>query len=59
MSIILNIETATKNCSVSLANDGVMLALIELNEEQLEEIEILIDKLEDDEDVQAVYTNIA
>jgi len=32
---------------------------IEFSEEQLEEIEKLIDKIEDDEDVQAVYTNIA
>lgn len=32
---------------------------IELTDEQLEEVEVLIDKLEDDEDVQAVYTNIA
>jgi len=31
---------------------------IDLTEEQLEEIDVLIDKLEDDEDVQAVYTNI-
>ena len=31
----------------------------EFSEEQLEEIESLIDKLEDDEDVQAVYTNVA
>jgi YebC/PmpR family DNA-binding regulatory protein len=31
---------------------------IDLNDKQLEEIEILIDRLEDDEDVQAVYTNI-
>ena len=31
----------------------------EFPDEQLEEIEKLIDKLEDDEDVQAVYTNIA
>lgn len=31
----------------------------EFAEDQLEEIEALIDKLEDDEDVQAVYTNIA
>jgi YebC/PmpR family DNA-binding regulatory protein len=31
---------------------------IELNEEQIEEIDILIDKLEEDEDVQNVYTNI-
>jgi len=33
-------------------------APIELTDEQLEEIDTLIDKLEDDEDVQAVYTNI-
>ena len=32
---------------------------IELSEEQLEEVDVLIDKLEDDEDVHAVYTNIA
>ena len=32
---------------------------IELNEKEMEEVEVLIDKLEDDEDVQAVYTNIA
>ncbi|MFM1558325.1 MAG: YebC/PmpR family DNA-binding transcriptional regulator [Roseibacillus sp.] len=31
----------------------------EFSEEHLEEIESLIDKLEDDEDVQAVYTNVA
>ncbi len=31
---------------------------IELTDKQLEEIDVLIDKLEDDEDVQAVYTNI-
>ena len=31
----------------------------EFTEEQLEEIESLIDRIEDDEDVQAVYTNIA
>ena len=32
---------------------------VELNDEQMEEIDTLIEKLEDDEDVQAVYTNIA
>jgi YebC/PmpR family DNA-binding regulatory protein len=32
---------------------------IELNDEQMEEVDTLIEKLEDDEDVQAVYTNIA
>jgi YebC/PmpR family DNA-binding regulatory protein len=31
----------------------------EFSDEQLDEIEALIDKLEDDEDVQAVFTNIA
>lgn len=32
---------------------------VEFTEEQLEEIEKMIDKIEDDDDVQAVYTNIA
>jgi YebC/PmpR family DNA-binding regulatory protein len=32
---------------------------VELSDEQMEEIDILIDKLEDDEDVQSVFTNIA
>ncbi|MBA6156139.1 tRNA (adenosine(37)-N6)-threonylcarbamoyltransferase complex dimerization subunit type 1 TsaB [Tenacibaculum sp. S7007] len=32
MATILNIETATKNCSVSLAKDGVVLAIRELND---------------------------
>ncbi|MEA3418842.1 MAG: YebC/PmpR family DNA-binding transcriptional regulator [Campylobacterota bacterium] len=32
---------------------------IELSEKEMEEVDVLIDKLEDDEDVQAVYTNIA
>ena len=32
---------------------------VEFDDEQLEEIEKLLDKLEDDDDVQAVYTNIA
>lgn len=31
MAIILNIETATKNCSVSLAENGKVIALQELN----------------------------
>ncbi|MET2983734.1 tRNA (adenosine(37)-N6)-threonylcarbamoyltransferase complex dimerization subunit type 1 TsaB [Aureibaculum conchae] len=31
MSLILNIETATKNCSVSLAKNGELLALKELS----------------------------
>ncbi|WP_420552207.1 tRNA (adenosine(37)-N6)-threonylcarbamoyltransferase complex dimerization subunit type 1 TsaB [Tenacibaculum aiptasiae] len=32
MALILNIETATKNCSVSIAEDGKVLAIRELNE---------------------------
>ena len=32
---------------------------MEFTEAQIEEVEVLIDKLDDDEDVQAVYTNIA
>jgi YebC/PmpR family DNA-binding regulatory protein len=32
---------------------------VEFSDEQLEEIEKLVDKLEDDDDVQAVFTNIA
>ncbi|MGJ8678164.1 MAG: YebC/PmpR family DNA-binding transcriptional regulator [Akkermansiaceae bacterium] len=32
---------------------------VEFTESQIEEMEILIDKLEDDDDVQVVYTNIA
>ena len=31
---------------------------IELTEEQMQDLEVLIDKLEDDDDVQAVYTNV-
>jgi len=31
---------------------------IELNNEQLEEVDVLIDRLEEDEDVQSVFTNI-
>jgi transcriptional/translational regulatory protein YebC/TACO1 len=31
---------------------------IQLTEEQMEDVEKLIDKLEDDDDVQAVFTNI-
>ncbi len=32
MAYILNIETATKNCSVSVAKDGEIVAITELNE---------------------------
>ena len=32
LSLILNIETSTKNCSVSLAENGKVLALKEIND---------------------------
>jgi len=32
---------------------------IEISEEQMNDVEALIEKLEDDEDVQVVYTNLA
>jgi transcriptional/translational regulatory protein YebC/TACO1 len=32
---------------------------IELTEEQMVEVETIVDKLEDDDDVQAVFTNLA
>lgn len=32
---------------------------IEINDEQIEEVEAIVDALEDDDDVQAVYTNLA
>ena len=32
---------------------------IELTEEQIEEVEAIVDKLEEDDDVQAVFTNLA
>jgi len=49
----LNIE-ASKSELQRIPNDPV-----EFSEEQLEEIEKMLDKLEEDEDVQGVYTNIA
>ena len=30
-----------------------------LSDEQIEAVEVIVDKLEDDDDVQAVYTNLA
>ncbi|MGP1450592.1 MAG: YebC/PmpR family DNA-binding transcriptional regulator [Wolinella sp.] len=49
----LNIEVAKANLQ-RIANTP-----IEFNEEQLIDIEKLLDKIEDDDDVQAVFTNIA
>lgn len=41
MSIILNIETATKNCSVSLAKNGKILSIKELNNGNYSHAEVL------------------
>ena len=46
--------TATKSGLQRVANQPV-----ELSEEQMVEVETIIDKLEDDDDVQAVFTNLA
>jgi len=50
-----NMNIAVKKATLEyIANTPV-----ELNDEQMEEIDTLIDKLEDDEDVQNVFTNIS
>lgn len=41
MSIILNIETSTKNCSVNIAKDGAILAIKELNNGNYSHAEVL------------------
>ena len=41
MAIILNIETSTKNCSVSIAKNGQVLALKELNNGNYSHAEVL------------------
>ena len=41
MALILNIETATKNCSVSLAKDGEIIAIKELNNGNYSHAEVL------------------
>ena len=49
-----------KGIDVKKANlQRIPTSPVEFNEEQLVDIEKLLDKIEDDDDVQAVYTNIA
>lgn len=53
---------AAEALGVTIKNAGLQRlpnSPIEFSEEQIEEIEALIDQLEEDEDVQAVYNNIA
>ena len=48
MALILNIETATKNCSVSLSEKGVVLAIKELNDgsySHSENLHVFIDEV--------------
>lgn len=48
MSIILNIETATKNCSVALANEGKTIACKEIAEQNFshaEKLHVFIEEL--------------
>lgn len=47
MAIILNIETSTKNCSVSIADNGVLLAIKELNNGNYSHAEVLHPFIED------------
>lgn len=49
-----------KNIQITKANlQRIPTSPIEFTDDQMAEIEKLLDKLEDDDDVQAVYTNIA
>ena len=48
MALILNIETATKNCSVALSKDGKTLAIRELSEQNFshaEKLHVFIEEL--------------
>jgi YebC/PmpR family DNA-binding regulatory protein len=56
------LSKAVENLGIEVSKSSVKrlpTSPVELTEEQLSEVEPLIDRLEDDEDVQAVYTNIA
>jgi transcriptional/translational regulatory protein YebC/TACO1 len=60
-----NFGTLTKaieelNIEVTKANlQRIPTSPVEFTEEQLVDIEKMLDKIEDDDDIQAVYTNIA
>jgi YebC/PmpR family DNA-binding regulatory protein len=57
---ILSKAFEDKGIEITKANlQRIPTTLVEFTEEQLVDIEKLIDKLEEDDDVQAVYTNIA
>ncbi|MEQ8927863.1 MAG: YebC/PmpR family DNA-binding transcriptional regulator [Fulvivirga sp.] len=57
-----NISTALENLNIEVEKSSLKrypTTPVEFTEEQMEEIEKMLDKIEDDDDVQAVFTNIA
>lgn len=61
-SAFAQLSQAVENLGISATKSGLQRVSnqpVELTEEQIEEVEVIIDKLEDDDDVQAVYTNLA
>ncbi len=56
-----NLSSALKNLNIEVLHSGLQYiptSPIDLDENQVAEIEKLLDKIEDDDDVQNVYTNI-
>ncbi len=56
------LSQAVESLGISASKSGLQRLPnqpIELTEEQMVEVETIVDKLEDDDDVQAVYTNLA
>ena len=47
MAVLLNIETTTKNCSVSIADNGKIVAMKELNNGNYSHAEVLHPFIED------------
>ncbi|MEM9855992.1 MAG: YebC/PmpR family DNA-binding transcriptional regulator [Bacteroidota bacterium] len=57
-----NLSKALENMKIESEKSSLQripTSPVEFSEEQMEEIEKMLDKIEDDDDVQAVYTNIA
>lgn len=56
------LSKATEDLGVEITKASlqrIATSPVDITDEQMEEVAILLDKLEDDEDVQAVYTNLA
>ena len=57
-----NLSNGIKSLNLEIVSSGIRqipTSPIELDESQIQEIEKLIDKIEDDDDVQSVWTNLA